>query len=435
MVIELLNIGPVKQMKLDLSKRLITFMGLNGTGKTYISYVVYSLLRGFQTHINLLKDAEKLDENTLKGTLDIDSVFGFVKDQIDVVNKQLFQIFNVSSEDGQFKDASIKLLSTKDSISEDIIKAEQNFIVADLFHFQKNSDDLSFVIQKLNREEFDKEDANNMSVFILKLLIYGSPTASMLTAERSGIYTFSKELSLNRFKQSSYSQTPFQIQRYPTPIINSLIEADDLAQIKKQKAPTANLAASIESDILSGKMIISSDGELRFKAKKMENDIAFSLASSAVKTIAPIILFLKHQTALNQVLIIDEPELNLHPKNQILLARVFARMVNAGVRLIINTHSDYILRELNSLIMLDSLDAGTRKKMKYGEDERIDFHKVGVYEFDVVDASNHGVIVKEIPVSNTGFDSVLIDEVINKQMNTAQEIYLALGNLVEPTEN
>ena len=435
MVIELLNIGPVKQMKLDLSKRLITFMGLNGTGKTYISYVVYSLLRGFQTHINLLKNAEKLDENTLKGTLDIDSVFGFVKEQIDVVNQQLFQIFNVSSEDGQFKDASVRLMSTKDSISEDIIKAEQNFIVTDLFHFQKNSGDLGFVIQKLNREEFDKEDTYNMSVFILKLLIYGSPTASMLTAERSGIYTFSKELSLNRFKQSSYSQIPFQIQRYPSPIINSLIEADDLAQIKKQKAPTANLAASIESDILSGKMVISSDGELRFKAKKMENDIAFSLASSAVKTIAPIILFLKHQTALNQVLIIDEPELNLHPKNQILLARVFARMVNAGVRLIINTHSDYILRELNGLIMLDSLDAVTRKKMKYGKDERIDFHMVGVYEFDVVDASKHGVIVKEIPVSYTGFDSILIDEVINKQMNSVQEIYLALDNLEESTEN
>ena len=73
--------------------------------------------------------------------------------------------------------------------------------------------------------------------------------------------------------------------------------------------------------------------------------------------------------------------------------------------------------------------------MKYGEDERIDIHKVGVYEFDMADASAHGVIVKEIPVSYTGFDSVLIDEVINKQMNTAQEIYLALGNLVEPTEN
>lgn len=435
MVIELLNIGPVKQMKLDLSKRLITFMGLNGTGKTYISYIVYSLLRGYQTPINLLKDTEKLDENTLKGTLDVDVVFDFIKDQINVLNKQLSLVFNVSSDDGQFKDASIKLLSSKESLGEDLLKAEQNFIVSDLFHFQKHAGELGFVIQKLNWEEFDKEDSNNMSVFILKLLVYGSPTASMLTAERSGIYTFSKELSLNRFKRSSYSQTPFQIQRYPSPIINSLVEADDLAQIKKQKAPTANLAASIESDILSGKMIISSDGELRFKAKKMEKDIAFSLASSAVKTIAPVILFLKHQTALNQVLIIDEPELNLHPKNQILLARIFARMVNSGVRLIINTHSDYILRELNSLIMLDSVDAITRKKMKYGEDERIDFHKVGVYEFDVVDASDHGVKVKEIPVSNTGFDSILIDEVINKQMNSAQEIYLALGNLEEPTEN
>lgn len=435
MVIALSNLGPVKHMEIDLSKRLITFMGLNGVGKTYVSYIIYSLLRGFYSPINLLQDTEKIDEDIIKGTLSIDALFSCVNNQIQAVVEQLPQIFNIPDDDLQLKDTSISLLTTKEELYQDILKQEQNFIVTDLFHFQKNAGEMEFMIKKMNKDEFDKENAINISLFIMKILVYGSPTATILTAERSGIYTFSRELSLNRFKQSSFSPTAFQIRRYPMPIVDSLIEADDLVQIKKQKAPTADLAAKIESDILKGKMVISSDGELRFKTKKMEKDIAFSLASSAVKTIAPIILFLKHKTAHNQVLIIDEPELNLHPKNQILLARIFARMINANIRLIINTHSDYILRELNSLIMLDSVDSEIRKKLKYAEDEKIDHHKVGVYEFNMEETTGHGVVVKEVPVSKTGFDSVLIDEVINKQMNSAQNIYLALGNLDEQFEN
>ena len=435
MIIELSNIGPVKQMKLDLSKHLITFMGLNGTGKTYVSYVVYSLLRGYRTSFNLLDGVEKEDGDTLKGAINIDTVFACMNDQVQAVNDQLPRIFNVSADDSQLENASVKLLTTKEEMLKEITDVERNFGVTDLFVFQKKAGELDFSVKKLNQNDFDKEDPYYFSLVILKLLVYDSLMTTMLTAERSGIYTFSRELSLNRFKKSSYSTTEYPIQRYPRPIVDALIEADDLAQIKKQKASTAELASKIESDILSGHMVISSEGELRYKAKKMDESIAFTLASSAVKTIAPIIIFLKHQAIYNQTLIIDEPELNLHPKNQILLARVFARMVNAGIRLIINTHSDYILRELNNLIMLDSVSKETRKELLYTDDERIDCHNVGVYEFDMTESTGHGVLVKEVPVSKTGFDSVLIDEVINKQMNTSQDIYLALGDLEELTEN
>jgi len=50
---------------------------------------------------------------------------------------------------------------------------------------------------------------------------------------------------------------------------------------------------------------------------------------------------------------VDEPELNLHPENQRRVARLFASLVNLGVRVFITTHSDYIIKELNTLIMLN----------------------------------------------------------------------------------
>jgi ABC-type multidrug transport system ATPase subunit len=50
---------------------------------------------------------------------------------------------------------------------------------------------------------------------------------------------------------------------------------------------------------------------------------------------------------------IDEPELNLHPENQRRVARLFARLANLGIKVFITTHSDYIIKELNTLIMLN----------------------------------------------------------------------------------
>jgi predicted ATPase len=53
-------------------------------------------------------------------------------------------------------------------------------------------------------------------------------------------------------------------------------------------------------------------------------------------------------------IIIDEPELNLHPDNQRKIARWLVRVVNAGFKVMITTHSDYIIREFNNLIMLQT---------------------------------------------------------------------------------
>ena len=57
---------------------------------------------------------------------------------------------------------------------------------------------------------------------------------------------------------------------------------------------------------------------------------------------------------LDYFLVIDEPESHLDTANQIQFARILASLVNSGIRVLITTHSDYIIKELNNLIMLDS---------------------------------------------------------------------------------
>lgn len=59
---------------------------------------------------------------------------------------------------------------------------------------------------------------------------------------------------------------------------------------------------------------------------------------------------------------IDEPELNLHPSNQRLVARLIAKMVNKGLKIVVSATYMIILRELNSLIRLQNQGDQTVKK-------------------------------------------------------------------------
>jgi ABC-type uncharacterized transport system ATPase subunit len=123
-------------------------------------------------------------------------------------------------------------------------------------------------------------------------------------------------------------------------------------------------------------------------------------------------------------IIIDEPELNLHPDNQRIIARFLVRAMNAGVRILISTHSDHLIRELNSLMMLGSKrdDKRTKKLMrdyKYKTEDLLDYKKVGAYLFQ-------GDSCEQLLVEETGFEVTTIDKAINDQNEASDMIYLTL---------
>ena len=105
-------------------------------------------------------------------------------------------------------------------------------------------------------------------------------------------------------------------------------------------------------------------------------------SSSAVRSLLDIGFYLKHGAQLGDLLIVDEPELNLHPENQRRVARLFAQLVNLGIKVFITTHSDYIIKELNTLIMLNH-DKPYLKRIAeeegYQSEELIEPEKIKVY--------------------------------------------------------
>ncbi|KAA6339033.1 hypothetical protein EZS27_013001 [termite gut metagenome] len=249
-------------------------------------------------------------------------------------------------------------------------------------------------------------------------------TVRFLPVERNSIYTFSKELSLGRL-QNNYDLKLKREIRYPLPIVNSLVSAEDLAFTQKKKSPYFALAEEIERKILRGNISVSDSGEVLFQSQNMDETLPFLLSASLIKTLSGLIIYLKHEATTSHLLIIDEPELNLHPDNQILLARILAKMVNAGIRLLISTHSDYIVRELNNMIMLSS-KAIDKKEFGYEDDEYLNPEDVGAYLFNFNKENPNRVVVENLPVEEDGFEVETMDAAIASLNERSMNLYYKL---------
>ena len=150
--------------------------------------------------------------------------------------------------------------------------------------------------------------------------------------------------------------------------------------------------------------------------------LGIHLSASMVKSLSSLVFYFRHIAHRGDFIMIDEPELNLHPDNQRVIVRLLARIINAGFKVMISTHSDYIIRELNNLIMLNKEHPETKtlqEKYGYEESEILDHKRVGAYLF-----KDH--TAKELEVTESGMEAATIDEEINKLNNTATDIYWTL---------
>ena len=136
------------------------------------------------------------------------------------------------------------------------------------------------------------------------------------------------------------------------------------------------------AEIIEGFYKTNHNGELCFHPKGKRVSLSMDESSSSVRFMLDIGFYLRHAAEVDDLLIVDESELNLHPENQRRVARLFATLANLGIRIFITTHSDYIVKELNTLIMLNHDEPHLKRIAKaegYASSELIDPKKIKVY--------------------------------------------------------
>jgi ABC-type cobalamin/Fe3+-siderophores transport system ATPase subunit len=148
--------------------------------------------------------------------------------------------------------------------------------------------------------------------------------------------------------------------RYPQPVEDFL---DFLSDIELENSPDPDPKNKNEFQQLADQIeeYIQNKNKTKFKNTKFGGkeikvsvkrglEIDLYNASSSIKQLAPLLLYLRYRAKVGDFLVIDEPEMNLHPESQVKLLEALSILVNLGVRVLLTTHSPYIMAHLNNIV-------------------------------------------------------------------------------------
>ncbi len=126
-------------------------------------------------------------------------------------------------------------------------------------------------------------------------------------------------------------------------------QEDGFRRASKRLEAVQTIASEMEDGTLGGKILVERKlpggyPEFLYRPRNATQSIGLGQVSSMVTELAPMVLFLRDGMGPGDTLIIEEPEAHLHPAAQTEMAYTLAQLVNAGVRVVATTHSDWLLK-------------------------------------------------------------------------------------------
>ncbi len=460
------NLGAIEFGEIEISQ-LTVICGENNTGKTYVTYLVYCLLKTWKHFVDIKLNGI-LKELHKKGIAKID-LQETVADSWQAICLQALEKFAE-----QFPEmlASNSNLFSKLKLSVDIPLGTQWQVQNYKNELRSNTGNLLITINKpensniieLAAPESEALAPQILGEFIedklLELILNESiPNVFIASTERTGATIFRKQLNLATtnlvdllsqvHKQGADSLTPHQLfetiygkRDYALAVKHNV---DFINQLPATNAEVGELLKTVPSllerfeAIVGGIYVTNNEGITHFKPKGSSVKLGLGEASSSVRSLLIIWYWLKYFAKRGDMLMLDEPELNLHPANQRRLARFIAALINAGVKVFLTTHSDYIVKEFNTLIMLNQDSpklADILNKLKdYTLEDKLDANCVAVYmakEHSILrpggkKKSKTRTLVKADISPTLGIEAKSFDETID-DMNAVQEtIYYGLN--------
>ncbi|PGP49046.1 hypothetical protein CN993_00830 [Bacillus thuringiensis] len=402
------NIGLVKEANIKLDG-LTIIAGENDTGKSTIGKAIFAIIKGMNSHHKDFKEDKlsQLEDTTEKIYFSIRKLsrvlhesqgtnikyiktLNEISDTIHppLVRRNLLSYLNLEDYEGLEKYIAFYI--------DDVLS------VADSLYFPSDEmNDLNSLIKKLERDVKATQDPKNYIIRSILLTLrseFGADLCNKFTTELSKIIydengekIFEADLQSNRIKHASYSTTPLEIEDVTyieSPLIfqmhKMILETNIFANERKYLNGKATKIGSIPfhmkdliskmsdstyyefdlnsenmnfveqiSEIIEGNSIFDKDkDEFLFERRFHDETYSFNTSNvaSGIKSFSMIQMLLKTQVINKKsILILDEPENHLHPKWQIKYCEIIVKLVSMGVRVVINSHSPYIIQALKVL--------------------------------------------------------------------------------------
>lgn len=457
------NVGPLDNAELELGD-LTIIAGRNNTGKTYLVYTLYGFLKSWEDWSGPAFQPNRIRAAVRARGVGPYPTFEQISDQVadngqaevlvecDALNRERMEaigaVTRVFSKEGlasnfsspleKFESASIGVkLSAEFSWPEQPVDGTER---DDTRWIRYDGKTLAVVVRPPGRRKRQHPMALRRRLWrrYLRFLLPELPSDPfVLSAERFGISLFYRELDLRKSQLvdllQKYSDSkgkdddfPFvlideTVSRYARPVKDNIDYTRSIPDLRKERSEVYD--DGFFNDIkrfMNGYYVASSDSiEFRSVARGDRRfAIPLHLASSSARGLSDLYFFLRHVARRDHLLIIDEPESHLDTANQILLARMLAHLVRAGLRVLLTTHGDYLIKELNNLIMLSRPlrnKSRVMKRLKYAKDDWIAPERIRAYV--AADGS-----ISRCEIDKFGIDMPNFDTTINEINDVANEL-------------
>ncbi len=407
------NLGPIDQASLELAP-LTVICGLNNTGKTYVTYATYALLVAWRRLVEWDISHEHMRALQENGVLKVDLQQEFVEKWAQIRSETAkkwkeFLPFALAAPAQRFGETSLSFdfpitSAWVERSYESESTSEQGKII---FTAKKPSGSSAIEIAALRETgetwpQFALEDFVRQ-VMLDSVLSAFLPNVFMASAERTGAAIFKDELNLTKNKivgllsqlekDKAQHITPSDLfdavykRGYALPVDDNVRFVNRLQILEDSRGKLIEQHPELLKDfrdITGGDYLTNKEGNTQFipNGARRGTKLALTEASSAARSLLVLWYWLNGLAAQGDLLMIDEPELNLHPVNQRKMARFLAKLVNLGVKVFVTTHSDYIVKEFNTLIMLDRdlpHFSRIRNGFGYGEAEKLSPDAIRLY--------------------------------------------------------
>lgn len=378
------NVGLVNSIKIDL-KGLTVITGLNDTGKSFISKTIYSVIKTIsdadlqsQSEIaenitNLLNQIFALHRQSVSFTQEKLKTFG-----INEINNTATIYLQNHINDGviEYISKHVNNVINDIKLNSNLIEIHKEGVINNITLLQNR------IIQIIN--EIDNEKV--YEDFFRKIIVnkfFQSQFVSLTTEEEAHIIVGEGDSDLLDIKVSHKGDVKFNIMSQiflkdvtmiDSPVIlqlerfiTSSLAFSPLKTIYQQrtnlpyyhydlvkKLSTSSNSININNDITSrikeiigGEIVFDQSlNEFVFSKNNEQKIRAFNIANG-IRSLGIIQLLLSSEAIeKNRVLIIDEPEVHLHPGWEIQYAEIIVLLCKFGVPVIISSHSPYLLEAI-----------------------------------------------------------------------------------------
>ena len=388
------NFGPIEKAEIDL-RPLTVFVGESNTGKTYLSALIYALHQTFEGISRVpwspyrIFQLSRIYDSRLPGPS---------TQALPEETQEVFKKLRVTGQSFKFSDLP---QSVHDRLQSDLVDSEKIEdelrrcfdlrSTSDLIRFTENQNEAMKVSLKVSEENqslwssdiYDSGSGITANGFInedtilhsrdrtalqealdlrnwresVHVFSWNGPAKSYyLPAARSGIMQSHGVIASSLVDRA----TRVGLERFhEIPTFSGMI-ADFLKQIinydegRLSSDEISSIAKILEDEVLRGEIEVKRPAagypEFRYRPQRGKQALRMSQSSSMVSELTPLVLFLQGIIRQGDTLIIEEPESHLHPRAQTKMALTLARLVRAGVRVIITTHSDWLLEQIGNLV-------------------------------------------------------------------------------------